>query len=367
MSTIKQFGSGKKEPIKTYTEFWDWFKKHEKAFFEVVKGNDKDTIETQFFDPLEAKLDELKDGFYYLTGMADPQTAELIITVEGAVKNIVFAEELISFAPQIDGWKFTMLKPALNIEDVNIEMNGFAFNSGNMHFYSNDYTEFPDEIDITVIHADWSEENKDVIEGGIFIFLDNFLGELNLATAIDHIEIKDKVDADKELIPITKLKDYLSWREAEFVEKYEGMRRNTDEDNHSNLEAVLENGDNLLAIVNEDVLNWEGKVSHPWILSVEIKFDGSQHHGMPDEKAAQLMDLLEDDVMQQLKDYEGYLNVGRETWSGNRLISFACKDFRKPSKVMWDIQKKYAKDFPVNYDIYKDKYWQSFERFRNEL
>ena len=40
-----------------------------------------------------------------------------------------------------------------------------------------------------------------------------------------------KAKIKKELIPIEKLKDFLIWRQKEFIEKYEGTRRNTIDDN----------------------------------------------------------------------------------------------------------------------------------------
>lgn len=46
--------------------------------------------------------------------MLDNETAELIITADGILKNYVFVEELIDSVPKIKGWKFTAHKPAAN-------------------------------------------------------------------------------------------------------------------------------------------------------------------------------------------------------------------------------------------------------------
>jgi hypothetical protein len=51
---------------------------------------------------------------FFLTGMYNDDTVELVLTADGAVKNIVFVEELVNSAPKIEGWKFTALKPALD-------------------------------------------------------------------------------------------------------------------------------------------------------------------------------------------------------------------------------------------------------------
>ena len=65
MSFLKKFFGTKDEPIKSYDDFWTWFVKNEAAFFTIVKTR-KD-VEKQFFDKLSPKIDELKDGFFFVT------------------------------------------------------------------------------------------------------------------------------------------------------------------------------------------------------------------------------------------------------------------------------------------------------------
>ncbi len=295
--------------------------------------------------------------------MYNDNTVELVLTADGAVKNIVFVEELVNAAPKLEGWKFTALKPALDIKDVGIEMAGYKFNTENLSFYSNEHAEYPDEIDITVVHNDLNEENKTIITSGTFIFLDNYLGELDFVTTIDNLKVISKDDAQKELIPVEKLKPYLNWRQKEFIEKYEGVRRNTEHDNYSILEAGLKSGNALIATINTGLLNWDSKASHPWILNVEIKYAGKNNNGMPDTETYKLLDEIESKILEELKDFEGYLNIGRQTADSVREIYFACKEFRKPSKVLYKIQNDHSNKVEISYDIYIDKYWQSFNRF----
>jgi hypothetical protein len=342
----------------SYTDFWNWFQDNEKTFFDVVKSHKN--IEKRFFDKLLPKLAELKEGYYFLAGMLDDNTAELVLTADGNIKNIVFVEDLVEQAPEINGWKFTALKPAT---DMAINMHGYQFDNENLFFYSNDHADYPDEIDISVVHNDLTEENKEQIAHGIYIFLDNRLGELDFACNIDNMQITGRHEAEKELVPIEKLKDFLIWRQKEFIEKYEGVRCNTENDTYSALEAKLNNGNKLLAIINTQLLNWDSKASHPWIGVFTIKYDGSETNGMPDEEDYNALNEIEDEMLQYLTDKDGYLNIGRQTADGEREIYFACKDFRKPSKVFFETQQKYADRFEIDYDIYKDKYWQSFERF----
>jgi Family of unknown function (DUF695) len=361
MDFLKNIFSKKEGKIETKQDFWNWFIKYEKDFFHIVK--ERTNLQKGFFDKLSPKLDEIKSGFYYVTGMYDDNTVELILTADGDIKNIAFVEELVNAAPAISGWRITALKPSLDVKDVNIKMAGYEFNGKNIHFYSNEIEGYPDEIDVTIVHDDYTLENKDTIINGTYIFIDNFIGELNSVTTIDNLTFIGTKEATKDLIPIEKLKDYLIWREKEFIEKYQGIRYNTDEDNYSIIESELESGGITLAVINTDLLGWDSKASHPWILKVEIKFDGSKNNGMPDEETYKLLDKIEEDIMEELKDVEGYLNFGRETSGGLREIYFTCRDFRKPSKVLAEIEQNYTQYLKLSFQIFKDKYWQTFNRF----
>ena len=130
------------------------------------------------------------------------------------------------------------------------------------------------------------------------------------------------------------------------------------------MESELENGKPSIVSINSDLLNWDGKGSHPWIMEVEIGYRKMSSNGLPKTETNQLLEELEDAIKEQLGDSEGYLNVGRQTAEGTRIIYFACKEFRVPSKVLNIISKQYAKKLEIQYDIYKDKYWQTFDKFK---
>lgn len=353
----------KEMTVDPYQKFWSWFQENHQIFFDVVNNRKSpEEVEEKFFNPLAEKLAEIKQGYFFLTGMKDDNTAELILTPDGVVKNIVFVEELINSAPELDNWQFTALKPsASGIENMNLEMAGYTFNKDNLSFVPVEYDGYPDEVNIAIIYDDFNEEDAEQIKNGIFIFLDNYLGELKFVTAIDSVDFITKQETTEDLIPLEKLKDYLIWREKEFIEKYSGTRYDTKDDEYSAYEAELENGMPIIAVMNSTLLRWDSKASHPWMLSINIEFEGN--NGMPDSTTYELMDKLEDDLTENLKDFDGYLNVGRETGNNVREIYFACKGFRKLSKIMFELEQKYADKLKVSYEIYKDKYWNTFRRF----
>ncbi|NQX99478.1 MAG: DUF695 domain-containing protein [Flavobacteriales bacterium] len=364
MSFLKKiFSSTKEEPIKSNEDFWYWFEQNEKKFYEVIKQHNN--IDRNFFSKLSPKLEELKDGIWFLTGMYNDHTAELILTPDGSIKNIAFIEELVLSAPILNNWKLTALKQPSKPNQYGIEMEGYKFDETTMNFYSIEHSDMPDEIDIVITHKDLNKENKSVITNGVYLSLDNSLGELNSVTLIDNLNVINPSEAEQELIPLEKINAFLIWREKEFIEKYEGKRHNTENDNYSSMEWELNNGLPLIAIVNTDLLSWDHKASHSWISVVKLKYDGTGNNGMPDQSMYELLDSIEDKIMLELKDSEGYLNIGRETADGLREIYFACSDFRKPSKVLYNIQQEFNQQVEFDYDIYKDKYWQSFNRFTN--
>jgi Family of unknown function (DUF695) len=348
-------------PIKNYQDFWAWFVQNEKTFHSAVKN--QDNIEKDFFDLLSPKLDELKDGFYFLAGMVNDDTAELVITVEGVVANIVFAEELVKAAPTIPGWLFTALKPAMDNDEFAISTKEHSFSNENLSFYANDIADCPDEIDISIVHNDFNKDNEAAIANGSLIFLDNYLGELNFATSVDNLTVVGKADAKKPLIPIIKLKEFLIARQKESTEKQLGQRRNTDEDSYSSYEFESKTGMPYIASMNATLLEWDSKASHPWIVTVAIKYDGDNNNGMPDSETYELLEQVESKILEELKDFEGYLNVGRETGDGLREIYFACKDFRKPSKVLHAAASNSSSKIAITFDVYKDKYWRTFNRY----
>jgi hypothetical protein len=263
--------------------------------------------------------------------------------------------------------RFTALKPASEIKNVLIEMGGYKFDAEKINFYANDDAGFPDEINITVTHDDLTEENKRTITNGVFIFLDNFIGELAFVTTIDDISVSAKNASTAELIPIEKLKDFLIWRQKEFVERYEGTRHDTEHDSFSILEAGLDNGNAIVAVINTELLEWDSTASHPWIVAIEMKYDGVNNSGMPDKDTQQLLESIENELLEELKDFDGYLNIGRQTGDNQRKIYFACRDFRKPSIVLHQKALDYANRIKLDYDIYKDKYWRSLTSFRKDL
>lgn len=344
-----------------YQQFWNWFTTHSALLFERLKTVSE--AEDSFFELMSPQLGALKDRVFFLVGMHDDDTAELIFTADGVVKNIVFAEEIVAAAPAVKNWKFTALKPEHSANEINVELSGLKFEEKSICFYPIQHEQYPDEIELVIVLAHFTEEQKSIAYSGAFIFIDHLLGEINAVTLIDTIKIAAKAETDAELIPISKLKPYLVWREKEFVEKYGDYYYDSARDSYTGFEAQLKSGSKLIATMNTAALSWDFKGSHPWILKIAISYDGSDHAGFPDPETMAWINQFDDLALEYFPEQEGFINLGRETGEGIREVYFACKGFRVPSHISQHLIHQFEGKLEIDYQIFKDKYWQTFERY----
>ncbi|HEV2481677.1 MAG TPA: DUF695 domain-containing protein [Puia sp.] len=369
MNFLKKLLTGK-TTARAGQPLWEWFLENEPALFHVVKSKDSRKVNDRFLKALMPRLQALCDTLYCEVGMFDETRAELVISAQGDVKSFVFAEDLVAAAPDLTRWKITALKPALGFHNNSIHIDGYVFNCQNIGFFYHDDPEYPDEIRLSFIYQDLKEENKNIVTQGVFLLLETVLGERDAATLIDQAIVKGPSPDDQELIPMAKLIDFLNWKEKEFVERYQGVRHETENDNFSGLEGQDAEGLPSIGVVNQDLLHWDAKASHPWMLVIEIDYTKTKSaisNGMPDDEHYQCMCRLEEELTRRLTDSAGYLALGRETYKGKTTIYMACKEYRVASKTTHDLLQQYKAQLACSYDMYKDKYWRTMEKFRAVL
>lgn len=357
----KDSESTREHQVDQYKGFWDWFVTHSDSFYQILKNHE--AVEEKFLNPLSDSVRPISEQIYFLVGVNNQGKAELILTSDGVIKVMPLVEELVRQAPVLPQWDFIAHKPAFEGDRYGIKMGGYDFDVEKIHFFVNESPEYPDLISLRLLYVDFKAEDKELIENGCMIFLDNFLGELEFASQVDEIELVQSAEGE-ELIPIGKLKDYLLWREKEFVERYKGVRKDTENDSYSGLNGTLENGKPLVGLVNNTLMEWDAKASHPWLMRIEMSYNSDNDSGMPSSGDYELMDELENQISKVLIDQDGYLNVARQTADGLREVFFACKDFRLPVRTLEEISEKYKdSSLGINYVIYRDKYWKSLDFF----
>jgi Family of unknown function (DUF695) len=356
----KLFGKKEDVQITSYQDFWNWFQQNEHIFFKSIMA--QNDMATNCINPIMDKLQILNEQFYCQVGKASEHKADLVITPEGDIKNFVFTEELINTAPILPNWIFTHLKQPV-FSGVSIKMGGYVFNKETVGFYYEMDKNYPDEINITLLHKNYDDDDKNTIVTGCRVLIETVLGEFNSNTLIDSLTVEESNTCDKEIVSIEKLNDFLVWREKEFVEKYQLVLKDENEYDFTQYKFETEEGLVTIAMINSTFLNLEERPSFPWMLYIEIEYEMDNDSGMPNDEILNLLNNFTVELEELLKVSNGYLSLGRETGNSKRIIYFACKEFKKSSKTTHELIQKYANRLSISYDIYKDKYWMTMDRY----
>lgn len=338
--------------------FWHWFSDNNQHFFRVVKQNGN--IEKDFFDPLSRKLNKIRDGYYFLAGMLNDETVELVFTAEGVVKNFVFVEDLVSRAPTLEGWQFTAHKQAVG---GSVQFEDYVFDETTISFFDRLDPDYPDEISIGIVHKQLNSRNNEKILNGVYIYLDNLLGDLRFAEIIDDLELFQEDAVAVPLLSMDKLDSFLVWRQKEFVERYHTVSYDSQNDVFALFESEGDQ-EKLIAIMNKGVLGWEGKMSHPWMGKLTLYYDGSRNNGLPINADFEQLTKIDDEIQEDLKPENGHLYIGRQTCNNQRDLFYAGRDFRDISRVFDKASVKYGRKYKMEFTVYKDKYWRTMAKYQ---
>jgi hypothetical protein len=344
------------------TAFWQWFGENEHRFRKLEK-NDSD----QALSFLEELIQQMQPFDPYLKALAGPDNNgnfELIITSDGDIALFSKVEELVNAAPPVPYWVFTAHKPALGFEGISIDLYGLQFSTETTSFYPVVLDDYPDEVNIVLTHNGYTKDLDDHFQAGGMIYLENGLGEVNTATKIDNYETGPVPDADKgvEIIPISKLHEYLNWREKEFVEKYESVPDERPDTYHL-LEAEDRDGKKMLLTVNMDCRYWDKKPAYSWLLQVNINYTGDAN-GFPTEEQLIALQTLEEEIFSLLPEDRTIL-AGNKTYDNCRNIYFYVSDYKATAVLMNRFIENKATSYEILFFIRRDKYWRIMEQYFN--
>lgn len=346
----------------TATAFWQWFGENEHRFRKLEK-NDSD----QALSFLEELIQQMQPYNPYLKALAGPDSNgnfELIITSDGDIALFSMVEELINAAPAVPNWVFTAHKPALGFDGISIDLYGLQFSTETTNFYPLVLNDYPDEVNIMLTHNGYTKDMDDHFQAGGMIYLENGLGEVYTATRIDNYETGPVPDAGQgiELIPISKLNEYLNWREKEFVEKYETVPTEIPDTYHL-LEAEDKEGKKMLLTVNMDCRYWDKKPAFSWLLQVNINFTGDDT-GFPSEEQLIALQTLEEEIF-SLLPVDRTILAGNKTYDNCRNIYFYVSDFKTTAVLLNRFIESKATAYEILFFIRRDKYWRIMEPYFN--
>lgn len=360
----KLFSKKKKKPTHwTAEQFWIWFVAKQDGFYKRIKKSDDET--PIVLDEILEEVQKFHSGIYGLIGFYEPNVLEFVFTSDGEIKNFVFIDELVAKAPKLSNWKFTRLKPKITHFDPAIHTNDLVFSKEKLSFYTVDDPEYPDEIDIVLLHEDYvKEEDHRAVMNGCLLYLDNCLGELDFATKIDYIDLKRKEEMPKgtETIPIEKLSDYVLWREKEFLQRYESTDTPLPENEKSNLLEAEVDGYPLFAVVSTCWREWPYKPFYCWAVKLVIHYKG-QENGLPSKEQLELIQEYESRFIDSLS-FLPICHVGRTTHQHESTVYLYTNEYNQVSRSISQFLADTASEsFEVTYHIYRDKYWRNVGRF----
>jgi hypothetical protein len=362
MAGISRYYKKEGEVQQTITAFWQWFVDNEHRFRGLEK-NDSDQA-LSFLEELIAKMQPFNPYLKALAGPDNNGNYELIITSDGDIALFCKVEELVKAAPPVPNWVFTAHKPALGFEGISIDLYGLEFTTDTTSFYPIVQENYPDEVSIVITHTEYNAALDEHFQAGGMIYLENGLGEVNAATKIDHYETGPLPGADQgiEVIPMSKLDEYLHWREKEFVEKYESVPAERPDTYHL-LEAEDKDGKKMLLTVNMDCRYWDKKPAYSWLLQVNINYTGDEN-GFP--SSAQLIELqtLEEEIFTLLPGDRTIL-AGNKTYDNCKNIYFYVSEYKTTATLLNQYVESKETVYEILFFIRRDKYWRVMEQYFN--
>ncbi len=348
--------------LEAATTFWQWFVDNEERFRDY---EDQDSEKTHdFLDELIHELKPFNPWLKALAGGDGHGKYELIITADGDIALFPKVEQLIAVAPDIDGWKLTAHKPPLGFDQIRIDMYDKEFSAETVQFYPLINPEYPDEVNIVLTHPGYKEDEDEQFQTAGMIYLENGLGELNTAVQIDKYvvgELPSETDG-MEIIPITKLNEYLNWREKEFVEKYESSGKSRPEESYTVLEAKDNENKPMFATIDAGFRDWEYRSAFPWLLQIDINYKGDEE-GLPDKTQMEELQNREDEIMALLITDSATHYTGHRTYDNYRSIYFYTNNYSRASRILHNYLEKYQRHSQIVFFIRKDKYWHTMEQF----
>jgi hypothetical protein len=187
--------------------FWRWLAEHWAEFNCLSKPDEP------FWDTILEELKKVDGRLWFELSEAGSAEREFVVTAEGDVDAFPIVETLVSLAPEIGGWVFVALKPAMGF-DFATRYEGTLFDPSQIWFLPLESASRPHEFGVRVgIHGHESMD-KAVARSAVLVILDTGLGERSAALEIQHIEVVELPEKPESCgyIELPELADYIAWR-----------------------------------------------------------------------------------------------------------------------------------------------------------
>ncbi|PWV47021.1 hypothetical protein [Chitinophaga sp. S165] len=196
--------------IKKAQSFWMWFMCHEKVYLNLENVNEEEK---------EAWLDELLDQLHKynkelgcVLNLMNGIHAELIITAEGNFKLFEDVLFLVNTSPVLEDWDFINFIYPNDVSGAFIYEDVILFQD-DIYFKARKNNKRLGLLDLQLFIKDFKYISQSKhINDAINMFLLSLLGEIDFATAIGKLTVKDMLVASgkKRLLKLHKLPEFVS-------------------------------------------------------------------------------------------------------------------------------------------------------------
>jgi hypothetical protein len=159
-------------------KFWSWFQKNEERLLNFEKEQDA------VFKELHSQIMQVHQDLVFEFGPVVGGKREFVLSAGGTISAFPAVEKLYSAAPRSDKWTVVMFRPRREPNDV--VYGGKKAKVKDVH-YVLIKDPSPDRVGIVLFFNDFDEEEHDLWMGFGFMFLDQVLGEYDVATKLGGI------------------------------------------------------------------------------------------------------------------------------------------------------------------------------------
>lgn len=188
-------------------QFWTWFAAHEPEFSKLG------TPSEPFWGMALEQIKKVDEHLWFELSRDRQPAREFIVTAEGYVNSFPTVEELIRFAPTIEGWTFIALKPAQGFR-FTTNYEGIEFDPRQMWFLPLVNESRPGDLGIQIAVPGLDGMDKTTAHNAVLVILDTGIGERSAALDLHYTEVTE-LPADPEsegYMELPELPDYIAWR-----------------------------------------------------------------------------------------------------------------------------------------------------------
>jgi hypothetical protein len=184
-------------------QFWRSFEQKAGALAQVKSADES------LYDELLEELQRVDEGLY-IEISTPPGQCKLIITAEGNRELFELVDDVVSAAPQVNGWTVIALKPKLGFpafaqwEGVRIDIKEVVFEPL--------IAEDSDELGLRLLVPGIDEHDLENAHNGLLRALDHILGERQFAESVQFTELDRLEEPSDEYIPLVELEQFIEWR-----------------------------------------------------------------------------------------------------------------------------------------------------------